>query len=145
MNNALYWIASLIVLINCKPAKKDIAFIDFKATPCFGTCPVFTMSIKEDGTADYHAGRFNNLNGHFTSVIHQPQLDSLMTLIESAHVFNLKNNYSSSWTDHPTYTFTVKLKNGRSKKIVDYGPVGPDELKRVYDFIFTLRNTQDWK
>jgi hypothetical protein len=103
------------------------------------------MTIMNDGTANYDAKSYNERQGQFTTIIRKPQLDSLLAYILNANLFSLKDNYSIQATDHPTYTLTIKLKNGKRKTIEDYGPIGPENLKKIYTLIFSLRETQDWK
>lgn len=103
------------------------------------------MTIVNDGTANYEAIRFNKKQGQFKASIQKIQLDSLNDLITKADFFNLNNEYSINVTDHPTYTLAIALKNGQTKKIVDYGPSGPKELRLVYKKIFSLRESEDWK
>jgi hypothetical protein len=103
------------------------------------------MKISDSGAANYDAIEYNERQGQFKAFIKKPQLDSLLTLIREAEIFSLKNNYSMPVTDHPTYTLMIKLKNGRTKKIEDYGPSGPEKLMKIYSLIFSLRETQDWK
>ena len=125
--------------------KYDISRIDFHAGGCEGTCPDFTMTILNNGTANYDAILFNEQRGKFKTIIKKPQLDSLMMLVKSSDLFNLDDNYTTPATCLPSYTLTVKLKNGKIKTIHDSGPNGPDELMEIYEFIFSLRNTQQWK
>jgi hypothetical protein len=68
-----------------------------------------------------------------------------MMLIEEANVFDLEDSYAARMTDLPTYRLTIQQQNGLSKKIQDYGPTGPGKLTSIYNFIFSLRGTQDWK
>ena len=145
MNNVLYWLTSFIVLAGCNSTKQEISQVDFRAGACFGECPIFTMSITGDGAANFHAEMFNKVDGNFKTVIRKPQLDSLMTLVNKSNFFSLENHYTNAWTDHATYTLTVRLQNGQTKTIEDYGPSGPEKLKRVYEFIFSLRESQNWK
>ena len=103
------------------------------------------MTIAGDGTAHYNAKMYNERQGEFNTAIKHLQLDSLNQLLEKSDLLGLKSEYSSDWTDQPTYTLTVKLNNGQTKRIRDYGPNGPDKLKNLYRLIFSLRQTQDWK
>lgn len=119
--------------------------ISFHADECYGECPIFTMSIMEDGTATYHAERFNKQHGDFKTIIKQAQLDSLFTLIKNADIISLNDKYSTDVTDSPTYSLQVQFNSGLQKSIVDYGPSGPAELDKIYEFIFSLRETQDWR
>jgi hypothetical protein len=145
MKRVTFLLTTLVVLMGCSIPRLEISQIYFQADVCFGECPIFNMTIASDGGADYSAKMFNKLQGEFKTVIKKSQLDSLTMLIESANVFSLNNKYSMNWTDHPTYTLTIKLKNGKVKTIEDYGPSGPEKLKLVYRQIFSLRESQDWK
>lgn len=140
-----YFYPLFLLLFGCKTQKVEFSQINFEADACFGTCPIFTMTIAGNGTAHYNAKMYNDKQGDFNTIIKRLQLDSLNLLIEKSDLFSLKNEYSSDWTDQPTYTITIKLNNGQIKKISDYGPVGPDKLKNLYHLIFSLRQTQDWK
>jgi len=140
-----YFLSVIIFLTNCSTSKSNISKIEFQADACFGTCPIFTMVILNDGTATYDAKEYNKQEGQFKTTIRQKQLDSLIRLFQQVDFFDLKNNYRAPMTDQPTYTLTVTLKDGKKKTIEDYGPSGPAGLERIYDFIFSLRNTQDWK
>lgn len=139
-----YFFSIFFLLSNCKEQLHDISQINFKADACFGTCPVFEMNIADDGTAHYDAQEFNEREGQFNAVIRHEELDRLMVLIEKSDFFHLKNEYSAEVTDMPTYTLTIKLKNGQSKTIKDYGPIGPDALQLVYKEMFSIRQNQSW-
>jgi len=140
-----YFLAFILLLTDCAGKKPVISKIDFEADACFGTCPVFTISVLADGTAYYDAQMYNDQEGKFKTIIEKTRLDSLKRLIELGNILALKDNYSIPVTDHPTYTLSVQYSNGRQKTIRDYGPSGPDELKEIYHFIFSLRKTQTWK
>lgn len=141
----IYFLSIILLFTNCKTSKLGITQINFTAGGCFGTCPIFKMTIVDDGTATYDAIRFNKKQGQFKTTIQKVQLDSLNDLLTKADFFNLNNEYSINVTDHPTYTLAITLKNGQTKKIVDYGPSGPQELRLVYKKIFSLRESEDWK
>jgi len=136
---------TILLLTSCQSQNLDISKIDFKAEACFGECPIFELTIMADGTANYDAKLFNKQQGHFKTIIKKAQFDSLKTSLTNIDFFGLKNSYSTSWTDHPTYYLTVTLKDGRTKTIKDYGPSGPYKLKKFYYIIFSLRETLDWK
>ena len=141
----IYFLSIVLVFTSCRPKQPNISQIDFKADACFGTCPIFTMTILNDGTANYDARLYNERQGQFRTIVRKPQLDSLLAYIANADFFSLKENYSTPITDQPTYILTVKLKNGKSKTIEDYGPSGPKNLDKIYALLFSLRETQNWK
>ncbi|QHL87348.1 hypothetical protein GU926_07835 [Nibribacter ruber] len=144
MKNTFCFLLLFLPLSGCKSSVEPEQ-IKFGASICFGSCPVFTMDIKRDGTATYNAILYNDVKGQYETVVKKPQLDSLFILVNKADILSLNNEYEIESTDHPTYHLNVKLKDGQVKAIIDYGPSGPDELQEVYDFIFILRKSQDWK
>jgi hypothetical protein len=141
---AIYLLIPILLSANCG-ISQPISKIDFQADACFGPCPIFTMTIFADGSALYDAKEYNEQMGQFKTSIKKPDLDSLFTLVANVNIFTLKDKYSMLATDHPTYTLTVKLKDGKNKTIVDYGPSGPEQLKKIYHLLFLFRETQDWK
>lgn len=142
-------IPMLLILGSCalkKPEEKNnIQKVQFSAGACFGTCPIFHMSIQENGNAEFEAEHYNDVEGKFKAVIARPQLDSLFKLINEAKLVRLKDHYDAEITCQPTYNLHVTFKDGTSKNISDYGPSGPEELGKIYSMIFSLRETQDWK
>jgi len=141
----LYFLMTIFFFASSYGQKLDILEVDFQASVCFGNCPGFGMKIKKNGEAEYNAVVYNKLKGQFKAIIKKSQLKELNKLIEKAEFFSLKDNYSTMESDGPTYTITITLRNGKEKKIEDYGPSGPGNLQVVYDFIFSLRDSQDWK
>lgn len=142
---ATYFSLLFLFVLGCKTQKVEFSQVVFYADACFGTCPIFTITIAGDGTAHYNAKMYNDKQGEFNTIIKPLHLDSLHQLIDESDLLSLKNEYTSDWTDQPTYTLTIKLNNGQTKTITDYGPNGPDKLKKLYHLIFSLRETQDWK
>jgi hypothetical protein len=145
MKYVLYFLTICVILPSCQSIKHDISQVEFQADGCFGECPIFAMTIADDGTASYDAKIFNKQHGQFKTTIKKAQLDSLKMLLDNARCFNLKDNYTTHWTDQANYKLRVKLKDGRTKTIEDYGPSGPEKLKQVYHLIFSLRESQEWK
>lgn len=149
---AICWFSSLLLLAACSSktpktpqSENNIVRVNFYADACFGTCPVFSMNIQENGKADYEAINHNELQGKFKTMIKKQQLDSLFMLIKKADIFTLKDKYEELVTDMPTYYLQVWFKDGKTKKIADYGPTGPEQLSNIYGMIFSLRGSQTWE
>jgi hypothetical protein len=141
----LYLLPLVLFFAKCATTQPGIAAVEFHTSPCFGACPVFTLNIAADGTATYNAEKHNKQTGNFKTTIQKEKLDSLQKLIQQAGVFTLNDNYRAPITDQPTYTLTITQKNGQSKSIKDYGPSGPDKLRKIYEFLFRLRDNQAWQ
>lgn len=138
----------LLLFASCATHKlkqtNTIEKVEFSATACFGTCPVFNMSIPEQGVATLDAIRFNKINGKFTTGISKRTLLKLFSMINKADVFSLKDVYTQDVTDLPTYVLSIRYKDGKTKSISDYGPMKPGELNKVYKFLFKLKTTEHW-
>jgi hypothetical protein len=141
----IYIVLAVLLFTTSYAQKSEITEVNFYANPCFGNCPFFEMRIKKNGEAIYNAVQDNKLSGLFTTTIKKSQIDDLLNLIEKADFLNLKNNYSTTASDGATYVLKITLKNGQVKTIEDYGLSGPGNLKLVYDYIFSLRESQNWK
>ncbi|MFI5187056.1 MAG: DUF6438 domain-containing protein [Chitinophagales bacterium] len=131
--------------LSCKPHPIAIEQIEFSTGPCYGMCPIFSIIINKDKTATYDAGSFNTKMGSFSALMNTSDYDSLIHLLIKSNILSLRKNYAVSATDQPTANLTVKFSNGMIKKIKDYGEAGTQQLADIYDFIFQLRNTQNWK
>lgn len=130
---------------NAMPDNFKIEEIRFSTSHCFGTCPVFELTIKADGTAKYNAIEYNDMKGKFKTVLDTATFNNFLQIINYLKLNSLKDEYSVNWTDDQTSTLEIKFSNGKTKKISDYGMIGTFGLKHLYDQLFALRKTQKWK
>ncbi|MGZ4055466.1 MAG: DUF6438 domain-containing protein [Bacteroidia bacterium] len=130
---------------NPTPDNFKIEDIIFSTSPCYGTCPIFELTIKADRTAKYDAQEYNDKKGKFKTTLDSTSYDKLVQTINYIKLTSLKNKYSVNWTDDQTATLEVKFNNGQIKKITDYGEIGTFGLEHLYDQLFALRKTQKWQ
>jgi hypothetical protein len=130
---------------NDLPKNYNIQKIEYETTMCFGTCPVFNLTIYSDHSAKYEALKFNKPNGKFDGTIDGKTYSELVALLNYINFPNLKENYSVGWTDDQTCTLKITYDNGKTKTITDYGKIGTYGLNRVYSILFSLRQNQKWK
>ena len=130
---------------NSTPDNFKIEEISFSTSRCYGTCPVFKLTIKADRTAKYDAIEYNDKKGKFKTVLDTATFNTLLQTINYLKLTSLKDEYSVNWTDDQTSTLEIKFNNGQTKKISDYGMIGTFGLEHLYDQLFALRKTQKWK
>lgn len=130
---------------NDLPKNYNIQKIEYKTTMCFGTCPVFNLTIYSDRSAKYDALKFNKPNGVFNGTIDTKTYSELVGLLNYIDFPTLKDNYSVNWTDDQTCTLKITYDNGETKTITDYGKIGTYGLDRAYNILFSLRQNQKWK
>jgi hypothetical protein len=118
--------------------------ISLQRTPCYGTCPVYTITLYRTGKADFEATRYLPNLGKFTGEVDPFTYGRLCYLIDNSRLGEMKPSYSANWTDAPTCI--VAFTEGTTRKeISDYGSVGPVELWAVQELIDTIRTRIEWK
>ncbi|MEP7237318.1 MAG: DUF6438 domain-containing protein [Ferruginibacter sp.] len=145
MKTTVYLLLTVLLFASCKSKPEQIAAIEFSTSPCFGTCPIFSMTIAENGTATYDAESYNTLSGKFKTVIKKESLDSLHALINKVDWSAIKNKYTADITDQASFRLTLTFKSGKRKEISDYGQNGPKDLIDIYVKIISFRDSQAWK
>jgi len=98
--------------------KKDI-IISLERTPCYGSCPIYKMSIYSDGTALYYGKRFVNKIGSYSFRVSKETIEYILNKAIEINFFQLEDQYTENISDLPkTITY---IKNGKEKKkIVNY-------------------------
>ena len=100
------------------PAAEPVE-ITLQRTTCFGTCPEYTVTLRDDGTVTYSGRQFVRIAGDHTWKIDPAAVRALAREMEAAGFFDLQDTYTSRMTDNPT-TYTSLRIGSRSKKIQDY-------------------------
>ena len=103
--------------------------ITLQRTACFGTCPEYTVTLKDDGTVVYAGRQFVKTPGEHTWKIEPAAVRALAREMEAAGFFDLQDAYTALMTDNPT-TYTTLRIGSRTKKIKDY-VAGPPKLKDI--------------
>jgi len=150
---------AFIVLFSCNSQNTQSKYskIEYEATPCFGFCPVFKITINPDRTAVFEAEHFNfndkpskdefsnPREGTFKGTIKESDYLQLVALLDGLDVKNLKNNYGEkNISDLPTSYLRINFTDGSSKNVEDYGKRGSEKLSAVYKFFEDLRKNQQW-
>ncbi|MEM1216042.1 MAG: DUF6438 domain-containing protein [Bacteroidota bacterium] len=96
--------------------------------PCFGSCPVYTLTIYENGIASYEGQRFTDRMGLHTKLLDRTTYQALLKAFDEADMWSFQNAYKAQIPDLATVTITyykdgeskaVKGKDGRPAKIVE--------------------------
>ena len=101
------------------PVPEDFR-ISLERGACFGTCPVYTLTVLGNGSVRYEGLRFVEVEGEQTALLEPEAVDSLLEAIVDADFFDLKDEYTVPATDLPSITIGVTL-NGRTKQVYHYG------------------------
>ena len=139
-----------LALSACAPVESPAAeapmTITLTRSMCFGFCPAYRVTIREDGQVTYVGERFVNVVGERRATIPRADVERLLRHFEDARFDQLRDEYRAQVTDLPTYTITLE-RNGRSKMVVDYGGLGagmPRAVRDLQDEIDRVANTGQW-
>ena len=116
--------------------------VTMERTPCFGTCPVYQLTIRGDGSVAYQGEMFVAVEGAQTAAISAEQIQALVTAIEAADFFSLADDYSAPATDLPSTIISVTF-NGQSKQVNHYGVCGLADIDAAPKGLCDLEKTID--
>jgi len=141
---------AVLTLAGCEtplPAKDaGPVMISLERTPCFGRCPIYTVSLDGDGSVTYNGQRFVGVTGERHAKISRADVDALLRAFDAAHFESLDDAYRAHVTDLPS-TIVTLTRNGHTKRVVDYAgtSVGmPQAVRDIEQQIDRAANTAQW-
>jgi hypothetical protein len=125
-------------------ARPDSTLVTLERTPCFGACPVYTVSISGAGSVRFVGTRFTTRLGVATAEIPPGRVDSLVEELRQGGYFEFADAYVADApgcgryaTDSPTVITSVVAGGARKEIRHDYGcgdaPPGLGALEKRID------------
>jgi len=119
--------------------------------PCFGTCPIYNLTIYANGKVEYEGLGYVKIEGNRKSTISADKIEELVSAIDKAKFFSLEDQYVAGATDLPAVTLSITL-NGKSKSVYHYGFLdckgrfddAPQELCELEDKIDEVVDSKRW-
>ena len=110
--------------------------ITVSRTACFGTCPVYTVSMSEDGRVTYEGLQHVRVSGKQAWTIDPAKVRALADDMEKAGFFEMRDEYTARVTDLPT-VITILMRGSRTKTVKDYfgAPPALKELEQRIDAV----------
>jgi len=140
---------------NENPKKNKISKIEFRTSGCFGSCPVYKLTLNRDSLSIFNAQYYNfnkkdevgygKEEGVFSTKISKVEFDKLEELLNYCDFENLNKEYYVMHTDDQTGYLKITFNNGKVKNMSDYGMIGTYGLKNLYQKLAELRFNQKWK
>jgi hypothetical protein len=145
-----------LMVSSCAPRAERIAlthedYIRLERTPCFGSCPVYAITIRGDGETEFIGKMYVKVTGTIHGHIPLDSVYSLFDRADRMHFFDLEDRYESkkindtiteTVTDLPGRDLTVSHA-GKTKTVHDYYG-GPPALARFADEIDAVADVQNW-
>jgi hypothetical protein len=125
-------------------AGKAITSIRLARGPCYGTCPVYSVTLRRDGSAQYVGEEFVDRLGTHRGEVYEGTFEYLAAAIEELGFFDLADSYAEPVTDQATATTTV-VRSRRRTRVSNYGNAGPWQLWAVEMLIDAVVETVEWR
>lgn len=119
--------------------------ITMERTACHGTCPIYKLAIRGDGTVTYEGQDFVQVKGQQTASLSPAQIQELVSAFEQASFFTLMDYTHVNTTDSPTVITSITL-NGQSKTVNHYygDSSAPQALFDLESKIDEITNSNQW-
>jgi hypothetical protein len=85
-------------------------------TACYGTCPIYTVTILEDGTVIYEGENFVSVTGVQTSEIAPDTVASMIEAFEDAGYFDWDEAYNTQTVSDLSTVITSVTRKSASEK-----------------------------
>src|SRR5690606_33258468 len=110
----------LVVAVMPAAAQDSEIVVTLERGACFGTCPIYKVTIYTDGTVVYEGERFVETEGTHTTTIEPEVVQQLIEGFEAAGYFDWEDEYTEmNVTDLPTIITSV-TRDGETKRITRY-------------------------
>ena len=121
----------------------DSLIARIERTPCYGTCPVYTLSVYNTGFVTYEGENFVENKGFYGAYVSRNVLSTLQHMAQEIGFAELQDRYDNEGiTDIPSTITTVRL-NGKLKTVVNRDG-GPEKLQQFQDFFDSLFTDVKW-
>jgi hypothetical protein len=126
--------------------------VTLERTPCFGSCPVYSLSITRSGVVRFDGKKFVRRAGPDSAKISTAAVDSLLAEMSKAGYYDFEERYTSGApacgryaTDLPS-AITSVTDDSRSRRIQhDHGcSDAPPALSRLEGRIDEVAGTARW-
>jgi len=134
--NAILIILVSFLFYSCwgtKTITEEDLLIEMKRTPCYGSCPVYTIKIDKKGKGLFEGIENVEKTGRFSFSLSQDELIEFENAFQEIDFYLLRNIYDAQVSDLPT-TYITYNKDGKRKKIMDYYGA-PAELRALENSI----------
>lgn len=117
-----------------KPSAEPGPVLTFERTPCFGTCPAYTMQVFADGHVAYEGRRRVPMMGTKELKLPVSAVTDMLNQAKAAHFEEFQARYSMNTTDLPSTIIAVRQPNGKLKSVtVEEG--APENVRQLFTYV----------
>ncbi|MBL7774422.1 MAG: hypothetical protein JNK89_00375 [Saprospiraceae bacterium] len=137
----------LATLAFCKTGQKTVAdqapFVELRTGGCFGYCPMFRLTVRNNGRVEYEGFNFAERPGLDSFQLRADELRMLKEKVGQVNLWQYPDQIKSDVVDAPSATLTV-FKDGQSKSVL--GSIDrPAPLLQLEDLLKDLAEAHDFQ
>jgi hypothetical protein len=144
-------VAALLLVLTAaggsRAASTSSAFqVRLERTACFGTCPIYSVTVRADGRVVFVGKRFVAATGVRRARLSKAKVSELRKAFSRARVFRLRDRYDDmTVSDLPSALLTVRL-GERTKHVYHYlgDSTAPKRLGRLECLVDRIARTSRW-
>ena len=102
------------------------ALATIERTSCFGSCPVYKVTVMDNGELIFVGKRFVERIGTYTTLLTEDDLKALRQMAEDVSYFKMQDAYPTLVSDFPKCITSVNI-DGKKKSILN-GENAPRDL-----------------
>ena len=121
----------------------EITSVTLRRGPCFGTCPVYQVTLARDGAATWDGERFVHRPGRYHGQVDVNDVDRLARFIDRAGFFGWDPEYLANVTDLPDY-FIIVAAGDQTKTVRQNGVDEPADFWVIAALVDGLAEAVDW-
>ena len=122
---------------------EHMKIIEYYTGPCFGNCPVYTLSVFNDGTARYDGRQLASRQGIYTKTLDESTLSRIQQAFRSANLWQYPDTIPSRVPDYAQVRFSF-TDNGKTKTVSGKEDL-PTALVNLQGQMRLLANADDWE
>lgn len=111
---------------------------------CFGSCPVYTVQVRGDGTVTWHGKKYVAVRGEAAGRIQVSEARDLISSFRSNGFWNLCGSYRRPITDQATVSTRLSIA-GQTKSVLNYADAAPEWLSKLEGRIDSIADTHRWR
>jgi hypothetical protein len=114
--------------------QNDTAQVTLQRTPCYGTCPVYTVTVDRRGRFTWRGSAFVPVLGEHHGTFAPARFRALAALIDDLGFFDWDDEYSCPITDVPSTILTVERADV-VKMVRQSGTTDPEGVEDIATFV----------
>jgi hypothetical protein len=118
--------------------------ISLERTPCYGGCPVYTVTFRRDGSATVERDDWQRRQREtYAGTIGRRDFARLTQLVQAAREVARDRRYRARWTDD--YSANIRAESKDSTwEVSDYGEVSPPQVWALATILDAMKEQTAW-